>query len=106
MQLRDAGYIVSEATDGREALQIIEKDQDLQLLLSDVSMPNGMSGLDLARQAVVLQPTLSVLLTSGYSEVLRSDDHGFELLPKPYSAKDLVKRVSDALSAKRMGSSV
>jgi signal transduction histidine kinase len=97
--LKDAGYTVIEAANGPDAIKLVENNEKIDILVSDVSMPQGMSGVELARAARALLPQLPVLLTSGYAEVLSRDDHGFPLLPKPYAATELIQRL-EALLAK------
>lgn len=96
-QLVSLGYKVSEASDGPTGLEIIRERADIDLLISDIVMPGGMSGRDLAEEAMQLRPELRVLLTSGYSEDsdVRGDgtDRGFELLKKPYRRRELARRL-------------
>ena len=64
--LRAAGFIVREATEGEEGLRILKQEEGrVDVLLSDIVMPR-MSGVELARQALELDPSLAVVLTSGY----------------------------------------
>ena len=64
--LRMLGYDVLTAPDGPSALAVLRRDPDIQILLSDIAMPHGMNGVELARTAVRLHPKLRVLLASGY----------------------------------------
>ena len=59
------GYAVSEARDGPSALRLIESGATVDLLFTDIVMPNGMLGPQLARRALALRPGLRVLFTSG-----------------------------------------
>src|SRR5260370_20221334 len=61
------GYQVLCARNGAEALHMLESGQEFDLLFSDVVMPNGMNGVDLAREATPLTKDIKVLLTSGYA---------------------------------------
>ncbi|MFO1113469.1 MAG: ATP-binding protein [Rhodospirillales bacterium] len=71
-QLRELGYHIREAKDGREALEML--DADIHLLFTDVVMPGGMLGYELAQRAVLRRPGLKVLFTSGYAHLsLRGD---------------------------------
>jgi PAS domain S-box-containing protein len=96
------GYRVLAATDGREALSVLEEDATVDLLFSDVVMPSGLSGIELGRGARRLRPELSVLLSSGYvgegarSELVRS---GFSFIPKPYRPTELAAKLSECLRA-------
>jgi PAS domain S-box-containing protein len=90
--LEDLGYSVLSAETGRAALKIIHANAALNLVLSDVVMPDGMSGVELARQIASLRPELPVLLTSGYTaqRVIPETPAGeLALLKKPFSQADL-----------------
>ena len=90
--LEDLGYSVLSAATGRAALKIIEANAALDLVFSDVVMPDGMSGVELARQIGFLRPALPVLLTSGYTaqRVIPETPTGeMALLKKPFSQADL-----------------
>jgi CheY-like chemotaxis protein len=101
--LRDFGYRVFEAGSGVEALDIIEREP-IDLLFSDVVMPGGMSGLDLARQARQVRTGMSVLLTTGYADALAQmpDDSGLQVLPKPFRPSELGTRVHRILADERL----
>ena len=88
--LQDLGYETTWAASADEALKILSSDvARFQAVFSDVVMP-GMNGVDFGREVRRLYAGLPVILTSGYSEVLAHDNHhGFELLRKPYSIRDL-----------------
>jgi CheY-like chemotaxis protein len=95
--LEGLGYRVLTAVDGRDALAKLNQGIRVDLLFSDVVMPGGINGWDLAAQARQQRPGLKVLLTSGYSlETLASRcNHGSELvvLDKPYRKADLARRL-------------
>ncbi len=103
-QLQSLGYLVVSAAAGREALGIIRKRKDIDLLFTDVVMPGGMSGRDLAEAAMHEHPGLRVLFTSGYSQdVIAHDwqlDDGIDLLRKPYRREDLIQKLASALGEK------
>ena len=88
--LQDLGYETTWAASADEALKLLSADAArFQAVFSDVVMP-GMNGVEFGRVVRRLYPTLPVVLTSGYSDVLAADHrHGFELLQKPYAVKDL-----------------
>ncbi len=88
--LQELGYASVLATDGRKALDELERGCDrFQIVFSDVVMP-GMSGIDLAQEVRRLYPAVPVVLASGYSDILaQTGTHGFELLHKPYSVEQL-----------------
>ena len=65
--LEGLGYRVRQAADGRSALDILHGTEHIDLLFTDMVMPNGVSGQDLIRAARQLRPDMKALLTSGYS---------------------------------------
>ncbi|TGD99341.1 hybrid sensor histidine kinase/response regulator [Methylobacterium nonmethylotrophicum] len=95
--LRDFGYTTLLATDGRQALELLDGGDRVDLLFSDLIMPGGMNGVMLAREARRRQPRLKVLLTTGYAEASleRTDAGGseFEIINKPYRRMELARRV-------------
>lgn len=101
-ELTNFGYRVLTAGNGPEALSILDRESDIDLLFSDVVMPNGMSGDELARRASEIRPGLKVLLTSGYpAPDLRERQvlGEFRVLRKPYRAEDLMRALSEGLNA-------
>jgi PAS domain S-box-containing protein len=100
-QLRDLGYRVIEAVDGPTAQKILESDAPIDLLFTDVVMPGGMTGRQLAEAAKRQRPALKTLFTSGYTEDsvqrLGQMDPGVRLLSKPYRRHDLALRIREAL---------
>jgi hypothetical protein len=94
--LRDQGYQVLEAIDGPAGLAILQSDQPIDLLLSDIGLP-GLNGRQLADQAKVGRPALKVLLMTGYAESAAMTDGildaGMELITKPFDHGDLLARV-------------
>jgi len=95
--LQDLGYIVHEAADGPEALEQLQRHDDVSLLFTDVGLPKGMNGRELAEAAHALLPDLPVLYTSGYAEGTLTHGGqlppGVDLLPKPFSFVDLANRI-------------
>jgi signal transduction histidine kinase/CheY-like chemotaxis protein/HAMP domain-containing protein len=100
--LKDCGYRVLEARSGREALQVWQLHRaEIHLLLTDMKMPEGISGLELAERMLAEQPGLHVIFTSGYSDdVIRPEflerTHS-KFLAKPYAYSDLVRLVRECL---------
>jgi CheY-like chemotaxis protein len=94
------GYWVVCARNGAEAIQMLESGQEFELLFSDVVMPNGMNGVELAREARRLNKGIKILLTSGYAgDVLerhRAVDE-FPIIDKPYRLADLARRLRSIL---------
>lgn len=104
-QLTDLGYQVVSAQDGVEAMEILKTRSGFDLLFTDVIMPRGMSGQQLAIAARQLQPGLPVLFTSGFkgdavSDTDRLAEEG-NFLQKPYRKKALAEMVRRVLDAKR-----
>jgi PAS domain S-box-containing protein len=103
--LRDLGYRVLEAHDGPSALRLLERQPRVDLLFTDVVLPGGMSGAQVAAQAKALRPTMQVLFTTGYARnaIIHHGrlDTGVELITKPFSFGDLAARVRDILDGRR-----
>lgn len=87
------GYTTLSATNGHDALALLQNDASIDLLFSDVVMPGGINGYELAEQAVKLHPKLKILLTSGFTgkAMARNGQARFSahLLNKPYNEADL-----------------
>jgi PAS domain S-box-containing protein len=99
-QLRLLGYIVIEVNSGPNALKVIQQREDIELLFTDIIMPGGMNGHELARAALKHRSELKVLYTSGYNEIMEIEDGGnrnFQLLSKPYRRLDLARKIREAL---------
>ena len=99
-RLRDLGYDVLEAVDGREALARMEEEgDDVDLIFSDIVMPGGLTGADLQERVRDRWPGVKVLLTSGYAdhEALGRGREGFSWLKKPYTSADLAARLRAVL---------
>ncbi len=97
--LRRLGYAVVHAHDGRSALDLLEKT-GADLMLTDIDMPGGMSGIELAREARRRLPRLAVLLMSGYPDKAlgrADDDDRYEMIAKPFEGPQLAKMVRAAL---------
>jgi PAS domain S-box-containing protein len=99
--LSDLGYQTLVATNGPEALAILNDGHSVDLLFTDIVMPAGMSGTDLARQASRLRPDLKVLLSSGYTREAnqwRSARSDFPFIAKPYRPTTLGKKLEEVLA--------
>ena len=101
--LRDLGYQVMEAADGHEALRILASGDKLDLLFTDVVLPGGMTGADIAAEARAQRPGLKVLFTTGYARnaIVHHGrlDPGVQLLVKPYAFADLAAKVREVLES-------
>jgi CheY-like chemotaxis protein len=98
-QLQELGYTVLEARNAQAALLILQHER-VDLLFTDVTMPGGVSGPDLAREAVGKDPALKVLMTSGFTEATMREGESssrFQLLSKPYRRQELAQHVHRVL---------
>jgi len=102
--LRDLGYSVLEASTARIALQMLESHPQVAVLFTDVGLPGGMNGRQLAEEAKRLHPNLKVLFTTGYARnaIVHEDrlDAGVELLTKPFTQAALSEKLRDIIDAK------
>jgi PAS domain S-box-containing protein len=100
-QLELLGYRVTPVPDGRTALSVLRHDR-FDLLFTDVVMPGGLNGRELAEAAQALQPGLRVLFTSGFTEHAAVHhgqlDAGAQLLSKPYSRLELARKLRQVLT--------
>jgi signal transduction histidine kinase/ActR/RegA family two-component response regulator len=100
--LREIGYHAVEARDGHAALALIEQDPAIELVLSDVLMPGGMSGLELARRLRKIRPGLPVVLVTGYTQLeARVMDEDFTFIAKPYRREALVAALRTAFEREK-----
>jgi CheY-like chemotaxis protein len=99
--LRELGYRVLETRDGPSALRLLDQEFRVDLLFTDVVLPNGMTGAQLAAQAKSIRPSLKVLFTTGYARnaIVHHGrlDNGVHLIVKPFSFNDLAAKVRDVL---------
>lgn len=99
--LKSLGYRVFSADRGASALAILERGAPVDLLFTDVVMPGGIAGPELAARAAELRPGIRILYTSGYTEnaVVHHGrlDPGVNLIRKPYGRKALARRIRQAL---------
>lgn len=97
--LRCIGYDVIHAASASAALGALANSRRVDLVFSDIMMPGGMSGIALAKEIRNRRPRLPVLLTSGFSEIARSEAEalGISILRKPYGIEELRMAVSEQL---------
>jgi CheY-like chemotaxis protein len=101
--LNELGYRVLEAQDAATALTCLESPaaDEVALLFTDVVLPGGMTGADLARQALKVRPALKVLFTTGYARdaIVHQGrlDEGVDLITKPFTYTDLAAKLREAL---------
>ncbi|MEP3246668.1 MAG: PAS domain S-box protein [Sneathiella sp.] len=101
LQLKSLGYNVVQAHDGQSALEVIGKEDSIDLLLSDVVLPGGLRGPEVAQKARESKPNLSVLFMSGYTQNAM-DSHpelgeASLLLNKPFRKKELAEKIREAI---------
>jgi CheY-like chemotaxis protein len=100
--LEGLGYAALEAGDGAAGLRILESDARVDLLITDVGLPGGMNGRQLADAARTRRPDLRILFITGYAEnaVLSHGHlaHGMHVLTKPFSMDAMSQRITDLLS--------
>ena len=103
VQLRTLGYTPVEAAGTDAALRILRSQAKVDLLLTDVMMPGGIDGRQLAREALVLRPKTKVILTSGYPVTIPDRDvdpcSRQYLLRKPYRKAALAQALEEALAS-------
>jgi PAS domain S-box-containing protein len=101
-QLNTLGYRVCEAGDAKSAIELLGREPDIDLLLTDIILPGGTNGRQLATEAVALRPGLKVLFTSGFPEEAFGASGalplGATLLSKPYRRDELARRVRETLT--------
>ncbi|MBS0638226.1 MAG: response regulator [Proteobacteria bacterium] len=101
--LRELGYRTHAVGNGPAALRVLRRDSSIVLLFTDIGLPGGMTGRQLADAALALRPNLKVLYTTGYARnaIVHGGtlDAGAQLLPKPFSFSALAARVRAVLDA-------
>lgn len=99
--LRDQGYAVIEAADSVAGLKVLRSDVHIDLLISDVGLPGGMNGRQMADAGRELRPGLGILFITGYAETAAVGDGqleaGMQVLTKPFAVEELAARVRAAM---------
>jgi PAS domain S-box-containing protein len=91
-QLIDLGHPVIEAENGSQASEMIEQIADIAIVVSDVIMPGGINGRQLAKQVLSRHPAMRIVLMSGYADEADADDaNDLPVLAKPFTRQDLVR---------------
>lgn len=96
--LQKAGYAPLKAVDGAQAMELFQANPDIDALISDIRMP-GMTGFELGRAVRILNPSMPILLMSGFAGHTREDSQGLfgqqniQFLPKPFTANQLLASV-------------
>ena len=97
--LEGHGYTVVEADNAEEAIKVMENRKDVRLLFTDIQMPPGCDGLELAREVHNRWPKVHLVITSGQVQPSRAEiaDDG-RFIRKPYQAKDLLGQIDQLLN--------
>ena len=102
--LSENAYNILEATDGASAMRILENGQRIDLVITDVGLPGGMNGRQLADAARQQRPDMKVLFITGYAENAAVGngllERGMEILTKPFAMSALAKKVRDMLETR------
>ena len=104
--LTDIGYSVLEASSAAEALEVLREHPEISLLFTDIVMPGGMDGFELAHEAKQLRPELKVVYTSGYTRSIQQAADSVRygpLIQKPWRQRELAQLFSGLLSSKSSG---
>jgi CheY-like chemotaxis protein len=100
-QLANLGYATLTAANAAEALALVDQGAEFDLLLTDIVMPGGTNGRQLAEQIIARRPTIKVLFASGYAENAVTQhgrlEPGVLLLSKPFRMAELARMVRTAL---------
>lgn len=98
--LERMGYKTLSASDGATALRLLEDEPSIDLLFTDIALPGGMSGVELADRALSHEPGLRVLYTSGYTEKalgVEALTRVSSLLKKPFTRDELSRRIDEVM---------
>ena len=102
--LEDLGYAAIEAADGASGFKVLQSDLRIDLLVTDVGLPGGMNGRQLADAARLLRPDLRVLFITGYAENAAIGngllDPGMQVLAKPFPMEVLATRIKDMIDGR------
>jgi signal transduction histidine kinase/ActR/RegA family two-component response regulator len=101
--LDQLGYRVTRAASARAALGALANGRKVDLVFSDIMMPGGMNGVELAREIRLRRSDTPVLLTSGYAEASKTaaEAEGISILPKPYGIDDLANALAEVAGESR-----
>jgi two-component system NtrC family sensor kinase len=106
--LREEGYHVISTHEGSSALRLLDANPHIDLLFTDVVLPGGMNGREIATEALRRRPKLKVLYSTGYTRnaIIHQGrlDADVDLLTKPFTPDDLIKKVREILDHPRSGS--
>jgi nitrogen-specific signal transduction histidine kinase/CheY-like chemotaxis protein len=101
--VQEAGYVALEAGDGPAGLEILRSDRRIDLLVTDVGLPGGMNGRQVADAARISRPDLKVLFVTGYAENAAVGngllDRGMQVITKPFVTSDLASRITEIMDS-------
>lgn len=109
LMLEHLGYRVLKAANAKEALEILKKGEAIDLLFTDVVMPGGMDGLELARKANIIRPDMAILVASGSHDTheslreLQSEIGDIRFISKPYGMQEVSAAFHELLKKRRVG---
>jgi DNA-binding NtrC family response regulator len=96
--LEDAGFSVCEAVDSAEALTMLARHEEIDVLMTDVRMPGRMDGLALVAQVCIAYPAIRSIVVSANGSAAQAANAGaFGFVAKPYSASAIVRAVNDTV---------
>ncbi len=99
----DLGYRTIEAADGRSGLEVLRSDHHIDLLVTDVGLPGGMNGWQVAEAGRALRPELKVLFITGYAENAEFGrgplQQGMHILTKPFAVEALASRIRELIAS-------
>jgi len=101
--LQEAGHTIVEAENGDEGLRLFKENRDFDMIFSDIIMPGTLRGPDMAKAIHEIDASVPVLFASGYAEQMLKDKaqiSGKDLLQKPYTSTELLKRINAILTSK------
>jgi CheY-like chemotaxis protein len=97
--LEDLGHRVVDASSGNDALAIVSAAEDIDLIITDYSMP-GMNGAQLAKAVREIRPDLPVLVATGYADLPPGTGIDLPRLSKPYTQEQLAREIATIFSAR------
>lgn len=97
-ELIDTGFTCEEASSGAEALDVLERNRGIDLMITDIGLPDGLDGNELAQRARTMRPNLKIMLMTGYTDA-KAPAEGMRVLTKPFDMGDLVDQVRGLLAS-------
>jgi CheY-like chemotaxis protein len=95
--LEELGHKVHSASSGTRALEILQREADIELLITDQAMPN-MTGADLIRSIRAKRPDFPAIIATGYAELPQGEAEGIPKLAKPFRQQDLAAIIDEAMA--------